>query len=150
MSTSSNDWTEANDAVRDLHRELATGGTRASGRFASATFDDLALSARHRLYPEVGTASLLARPGGFRRAFLAPALSEGTAQQVSSLQVTKWNLIEDAYLLADVQAVLLPTDTESVQTDPQSANFRLLLERPESSWVLLDLVPITKPRIVEI
>ena len=74
---------------------------------------------------------------------------KGTAPQVSSLEVTKWELIEDAYLVADVQVVLSPKDTATVQADPQSANFRLLLERRESSWVLLDLVPITEPRIVE-
>lgn len=74
---------------------------------------------------------------------------KGTAPQVSSLEVTKWKLIEDAHLVANVQLVLSPKSTETVQADPQSANFRLLFERRVSSWVLLDLVPITKPRIVE-
>ena len=73
----------------------------------------------------------------------------GTAPQVSSLEITKCKLIEDAHLVADVQVVLSPKDPATVQTDPQFADFRLLLERRERSWVLLDLVPITELRIVE-
>ena len=72
-----------------------------------------------------------------------------SAPQVSSLEITKWKLIEDTYLVADVHAMLTTKDATTVQVDPQRVNFRLLMERRKQSWILLDLVPIAEPRIVE-
>ena len=60
------DWAGRNEVVRDLHRSL---GSRLIP--ASKSMEGMRLSAAHRLHPDVGTASELAQPGGFRRAHLA-------------------------------------------------------------------------------
>ena len=71
------------------------------------------------------------------------------APQVSSLEIKKWKLIEDTYLVADVHVMLTTKGTTAVQHDPQAANFRLLMQRRDASWILLDLVPIAEPQTVQ-
>ena len=84
--------------------------------------------------------------GGKPKAWSVPT---GSAPQVASLEITKWKLIKDTYLVADVHVTLAPKDPSTVQTDRPSVNFRLLMQRRERAWILLDLVPIGEPQIVE-
>ena len=72
-----------------------------------------------------------------------------TAPQVASLEITKWKLIKGSYLVADVHVTLATKDRSTIGTDPHSVDFRLLMQRREQAWVLLDLVPIGEPQIVE-
>ena len=89
-------WVGTNEAVRDLHRtifqttneaalnaeELGSSRTdpdlRPPGPILQSRSETTSLNPEYRLCPSVGTASDLARPGGFRRAYIMPQLTEGT------------------------------------------------------------------------
>lgn len=77
-------WQSTNETVRDLHRAILPDEQRI-GQSQSA--DELRLSDRHRLYPDVGTASQAAQPGGFRRAHLRTVLEE-SGQELSGYAAT--------------------------------------------------------------
>ena len=64
------DWAGRNEVVRDLHRSLLPCHDERVIP-SSKSMEGMRLSAAHRLHPDVGTASELAQPGGFRRAYLA-------------------------------------------------------------------------------
>ena len=70
-------WSGTAEAARDLHRTLLTSQTQIT---TSRTLDTENMASVCRLYPEVGTASELAQPGGFRRAYLRESLSESAPQ----------------------------------------------------------------------
>jgi len=72
-----------------------------------------------------------------------------SAPQVSSLEIKKWELIENTYLVADVHVMLTTKNATAVERDPQAANFRILMERRNALWILLDLVPIAEPQTVK-
>ncbi|KAL1500590.1 hypothetical protein AB1Y20_013243 [Prymnesium parvum] len=74
------DWATTNEAVRDLHRCMASDGERAPRYKASVTLENLDPTA-YRLYPEVGSASDVAKPGGFRRAHVMPTLTGDAARE---------------------------------------------------------------------
>ena len=66
--TRADSWQRAPEAVRDLARRNEDTETIQRERAAST---DMASREMQLLYPEIGTASALAQPGGFRRAHLA-------------------------------------------------------------------------------
>ena len=72
-----------------------------------------------------------------------------SAPKIAALEVTKWKLIRNTYLVADVRVILSDTSKVAATAEPHPANFRLLLRRRATSWVLLDLVPIAEPWTVE-
>ena len=69
MSTSSA-WATTNEAARDLHRTLLEEAGAPRPQVLSSSQSAVDLGSHELLYPGVGTASQLARPGGFRRAFV--------------------------------------------------------------------------------
>lgn len=75
------------DSVRDLHRQLIVSDNNDEKLNRAQTFDDLSCSRNLRLYPEMGTASSLAIPGGFRRAHLAPTLTTAASYAATPLVV---------------------------------------------------------------
>ena len=66
--TRADSWQRAPEAVRDLARRNEDTETIQRERAAST---DMASREMQLLYPEIGAASALAQPGGFRRAHLA-------------------------------------------------------------------------------
>lgn len=66
-------WQSTDATVRDLHRAILPTDEKIS---LSQSTDELRLAERHRLYPDVGTASQTAQPGGFRRAHLKTVREE--------------------------------------------------------------------------
>jgi hypothetical protein len=66
-------WQSTDATVRDLHRAILPDDEKLS---TSQSTDELRLADRHRLYPDVGTASQTAQPGGFRRAHLKTVWEE--------------------------------------------------------------------------
>lgn len=64
-------YTSTSDVVRDLHRTIEEKQPNFSAnRLLSQSVDGLHLPQHMRLHPDIGTASELAQPGGFRRAHL--------------------------------------------------------------------------------
>uniref|UniRef100_A0A7S4B7D4 Uncharacterized protein n=1 Tax=Chrysotila carterae TaxID=13221 RepID=A0A7S4B7D4_CHRCT len=64
-------WQETNEAVRDLHKSLLPEDGKAGAEGASigsSVSEANLLNEAYRLHPDIGTASQLAQPGGFRRA----------------------------------------------------------------------------------
>ena len=57
-------WQGADETVRDLARAMIPG---TNGQCTSHTMDDLRLQPQYQAAPDVGRASDLAQPGGFRR-----------------------------------------------------------------------------------
>ena len=57
-------WQGADETVRDLARAMIPG---TNGQCTSHTVDDLRLQPQYQAAPDVGRASDLAQPGGFRR-----------------------------------------------------------------------------------
>lgn len=76
-------WTGTSEVVRDLHRSLLEPTQIAIPTSASA--DATRLCADYRLHPDVGTASQLAQPGGFRRAHLLASDAVHSAASSSSM-----------------------------------------------------------------
>ena len=74
--TAPKSWDQANDAVRDIQRMLPTKSSPVLRRLR--TYDQKHMAAQHRLYPEVGTASDIRQPGGFRRAHVISSLPADT------------------------------------------------------------------------
>ena len=58
-------WRETNEAVRDFHRDLEAHDATPSRKPPRHGSTDTLM--QFRLHPEIGTASDLAKPGGFRR-----------------------------------------------------------------------------------
>lgn len=127
-------WVGTNEAVRDLHRtifqstneaalnagELGSSRTdpdldpRPPGPIAQSRSETTSLNPNYRLCPSVGTASDLAKPGGFRRAYIMPQLTEGTDHHsyaarplVEHMESSGWTV---GFLTDVVQA--LPDGTE--------------------------------------
>mmetsp|Transcript_54031 Transcript_54031/g.124381 ORF Transcript_54031/g.124381 Transcript_54031/m.124381 type:complete len:435 (-) Transcript_54031:379-1683(-) len=72
--TTENDWAARCDAVRDLHRSLLPS---AEQHPLAQTLPDLRIADESRIAPEVGSASILAQPGGFRREHIQAELPPG-------------------------------------------------------------------------
>jgi hypothetical protein len=71
-------WSNSNDVVRDLHRSLLRDP--GEGKILSSQSEEgMKLPTPHRLFPEIGTASQLAQPGGFRRAHVVNIDRKGEA-----------------------------------------------------------------------
>ena len=70
-----NAWSQRSADVRDLHRKILEGEQSGRDIAISHTVSDLRPHTA-LLYPEIGSASRLAQPGGFRRAFVSRALSD--------------------------------------------------------------------------
>ena len=84
-------WLRTSEVVRDLHRSFMPG-TGGDGVRSSRSIDGKKLAAHHRLHPDVGTASDLAQPGGFRRAHLA-VLAEDSEGQAEPRQQQSYRAI---------------------------------------------------------
>lgn len=80
MADSASPWTSTTADARDLHRSLLNASPEAHQHHlrASQTVEDLSVPDAIRLYPEIGSASGLAQPGGFRRAFVQRSASMTT------------------------------------------------------------------------
>ena len=125
-------WVGTNEAVRDLHRtifqntseaalsvaELGSSQTdpnlRPPGPIPQSRSETTSLNPEYRLCPSVGTASDLAKPGGFRRAYIMPQLTEGSDHHsyaarplVEHMESSGWTL---GFITDVVQA--LPDGTE--------------------------------------
>ena len=107
-------WERTNEVVRDLHRALLTTDDSAGSpndmipRDAS---DPVLRGSRPLLYPDIGTASSLAKPGGFRRAFIADALPPGTSPTAYASRPLLAHIGGISNLLGDV-VVTLPDGTK--------------------------------------
>lgn len=79
------EWTSRNEVVRDLHRAAEEQHVKRIP--ASKSHDTSTLARTFRIHPDVGTASDLAQPGGFRRAHIvasddeASGILQGAAMQ---------------------------------------------------------------------
>ena len=72
-------WSTSNDVVRDLHRSLLRDPSEGGRIQTSKSVDGMRLATPLRLHPEIGTASQLAQPGGFRRAHVVKIDRKGEA-----------------------------------------------------------------------
>uniref|UniRef100_A0A7S4C6W0 Uncharacterized protein n=1 Tax=Chrysotila carterae TaxID=13221 RepID=A0A7S4C6W0_CHRCT len=81
------DWQSTSEAVRDAHRSVSVPPQHRCIP-SSVSVDGMSLHSNFRLAPEVGTASDLAQPGGFRRAHV---LADETAseKQITYAQVVR-------------------------------------------------------------
>ena len=83
-------WTSRNEVVRDLHR-AAENQQREKRIPMSRSQEGSRLARNYQLHPEVGTASDLAQPGGFRRAHCvaASASDEEIVSSTESASLTR-------------------------------------------------------------
>ena len=101
-------WVDTNEAVRDLHRTILPRGS-SSGHSRS---HEVLLPESHRAIPEVGTASQLAKPGGFRRDHVHRALGNSISGDLAQYAATPvfsqlWvQSFTGHFLLTDVIQVL--------------------------------------------
>jgi len=105
----SRDWSQTNECVRDLHRVMMPSESICT----AATADDLSLPKRLRLHPEIGTASELAQPGGFRRAHILTTRPTGASPEYArrplSNRLQSWGFTS-AFVMSVMQT--LPDGTE--------------------------------------
>lgn len=76
VSPTSPAWHTTNENVRDLHKSITSQQSDGQHITTSKSIEGMKLAAHHRLHPDVGTASELAQPGGFRRAHINKVVDE--------------------------------------------------------------------------
>uniref|UniRef100_A0A7S4C6M8 Uncharacterized protein n=1 Tax=Chrysotila carterae TaxID=13221 RepID=A0A7S4C6M8_CHRCT len=110
------DWQSTSEAVRDAHRSVSVPPQHRCIP-SSVSVDGMSLHSNFRLAPEVGTASDLAQPGGFRRAHV---LADETA---SEKQIT----YAQAPLEVRLEVIGAPPSffiTDVLQTRPDGTVYR--------------------------
>ena len=109
-------WRETNEAVRDFHRDLEAHDATPSRKPPRHGSTDTLM--QFRLHPEIGTASDLAKPGGFRRAHV---LAEASANREPSSSYARTSLVSH---LALRDPILFTFVTDVIRTLPDGTELR--------------------------